>query len=232
MTNLRELLRETRDAAKDCSFIIAAWLSNPRERPDLESSASIALKRWLELEPKLSDAALAQPPDAKPAFAWDMEAAIEAIRGWAPGSSLQRELIERFDPYDGSEPSYRLTVQACGLLDQLTLVYYAAPQPPAGKGETDSCPDEVKEKDAEIERLRATIAENEATVAQASRINNAFERAEAAERELAELQERMMVLLALQLKRFEPETVPATPDPVLAVPGHLKGEPDGRGHNG
>jgi hypothetical protein len=46
--------------------------------------------------------------------------------------------------------------------------------------------------------------------------------------EIAELQERMMVLLALQLKRFEPETAPAPPAPAPAVPGHSKGEQDGR----
>jgi hypothetical protein len=114
--DLRELLRETRDAAKDCSFIIAAWLSNPRERPDLESSARIALKRWLELEPKLSDAALAQPPDAKPIGL----PVFPFAEGEIPRNHQEKLLMWRDD---------------CVSYWKQRYLSAAAPQPPAGKGE-------------------------------------------------------------------------------------------------
>lgn len=39
---------------KDLSFIVAAWLANPGVRPDLEPSAKLALKAWLEFEPRLA----------------------------------------------------------------------------------------------------------------------------------------------------------------------------------
>jgi hypothetical protein len=112
--DLRELLRETRDAAKDCSFIIAAWLSNPRERPDLESSARIALKRWLKVEPKLSDAALAQSPDAKP-VCWINRGDFEAMQDHQFKSCLVWATEDEFH--------------------KARMPLYAAPQPPAGKSE-------------------------------------------------------------------------------------------------
>jgi hypothetical protein len=91
----------------------------------------------------------------------------------------------------------------------------------------------IAEQAAEIEHLKEHIRLYGGNGAAAIMECLALRREkEAVERALAELQERMMVLLALQLKRFEPETVPAPPAPALAVPGHLKGEPDGRGHSG
>jgi hypothetical protein len=109
-TDLRELLREARETAKDCSFIIAAWLSNPKERPDLEPSARVALKKWLELEPKLSDAALTQPPDAKP-----IGYVIRMTGNYHTGGFCGEFFCEKI------------------LSPQTKL--YAAPQPPSGKGE-------------------------------------------------------------------------------------------------
>lgn len=53
---------------KDMSFIIAAWLSNPGPRPDLEPAAKLALKAWLEFEPSLARQtapAAAVPDDTK-----------------------------------------------------------------------------------------------------------------------------------------------------------------------
>jgi hypothetical protein len=117
-TDLRELLREAREAAKDCSFIIAAWLSNPRERVDLEPAARVALKRWLELEPKLSDAALGHPPDAKQ-VAW-------RVRGYSSFKTAA-------GPWRYTDGPAEPAVNYRALCDVEPL--YDAPQLPAGKGE-------------------------------------------------------------------------------------------------
>lgn len=93
------------------------------------SDYSLSSQEWEDLLTELDANYAALPASEQKPAAWDQDAAIEAIEEFAPGSSLQREMIEQvaFDPTRG--PVYMLTTQGRVLLDQLNSAFFCTNSP-------------------------------------------------------------------------------------------------------